>query len=344
LRIVDQARQLRAVLGMVREIGGSLNSGYVLAAITNGAMAISGASRAVVWLQDGTNIDSLARVWDSAPAKPSHADETDETEGNDAHVQTAAKFGRTTEGRANDGTADRLAVPLIVGAQVIGVLELVLPSDESLSEEMVEVVETLSIHAATAIEATRLHEGTTHASEHDALTGLANRRRLETDLAAECNRSLRYGNDLSFIMLDLDHFKRLNDTYGHQRGDEALQGCALVILETLRATDTAYRYGGEELAVIARETNLDGATQLAERIRAAIEHRYPGSNGAIRLSASFGVASLPDHAATPEGLIACADDALYVAKGAGRNQVAQAVATAPDVIRSPAVALVPPPK
>jgi diguanylate cyclase (GGDEF)-like protein len=347
LRIGDQARQLRAVLGMVREIGGSLNSGYVMAAITDGAMAISGASRAVVWLQDGTNPDSLARVWDSLAARTSRAgapDEADATDGNDAHVQTAAKFGRTTEGRANDGTADRLAVPLIVGAQVIGVLELILPGGKPLSDELVDVVETLSIHAATAIEATRLHEGTTHASEHDALTGLANRRRLETDLASECNRSLRYGNNLSFVMLDLDHFKRLNDTYGHQRGDEALQGCALVILETLRTTDTAYRYGGEELAVIARETNLEGVTQLAERIRAAIERRYPGSNGAIRLTASFGVASLPDHAATPEGLIACADDALYVAKAAGRNQVAQAVATAPDAVRPPNVALVPPPK
>jgi diguanylate cyclase (GGDEF)-like protein len=332
LRIVDQARQLRAVLGMVREIGGSLNSGYVLAAITNGAMAISGASRAVVWLQDGTNTDSLARVWDSAPGKPSHAGRTeaDEAGGNDAHVQTAAKFGRTTEGRANDGTADRLAVPLIVGAQVIGVLELILPSDAPLSNELVDVVETLSIHAATAIEATRLHEGTTHASEHDALTGLANRRRLEIDLAAECDRSLRYGNDLSFIMLDLDHFKRLNDTYGHQRGDEALQGSARAIVETLRTTDSAYRYGGEELAVIARETNLEGATQLAERIRVSIEHRYPGTGNAIELTASFGVAALPDHAATPEGLIACADAALYAAKEGGRNQVVQAVNTAPD--------------
>ena len=298
-RIVDQTRQLRAVLGMVREIGGSLNSGYVLAAITDGALAISGADRAVVWLQEGVNGESLARVWESESGNRVNAD-TDAGV-SDAHVLTAAKFGRTTAGRANEGTADRLAVPLIVGAQVIGVLELVLNSVEPMTEEMVEVVETLSIHAATAIEASRLHEGTTHASEHDALTGLANRRRLETDLAAECNRSLRYGNDLSFIMLDLDHFKRLNDTYGHQRGDEALQGCARAILETLRTTDTAYRYGGEELAVMARETNLEGAMQLAERIRTSIAQRYPGTGNAIRLTASFGVAALPDHAATPEG-------------------------------------------
>jgi diguanylate cyclase (GGDEF)-like protein len=328
-RIVDQTRQLRAVLGMVREIGGSLNSGYVMAAITDGARAISGADRAIVWLQDGST-ESLGRVWDSAPGSRGGAEADAQT--SDAHVLTAAKFGRTTAGRANEGTANRVAVPLIVGAQVIGVLELVLKSTEPLSDEVVDVVETLSIHAATAIEATRLHEGTTHASEHDALTGLANRRRLETDLAAECNRSLRYGNHLSFIMLDLDHFKRLNDTYGHQRGDEALQSCAQVILETLRATDTAYRYGGEEIAVIARETNLDGGVQLAERIRTAIEQRYPGSNGGITLTASFGVAALPDHAASPEGLIACADTALYAAKATGRNRVVQAVEGAPDTL------------
>jgi diguanylate cyclase (GGDEF)-like protein len=339
-RIVDQTRQLRAVLGMVREIGGSLNSGYVMAAITDGALAISGAARAIVWVQDG-GTESLGRVWDSAPGTRVTAEA--DAEVSDAHVLTAAKFGRTTAGRANDGTADRVAVPLIVGAQVIGVLELVLTSTEPLSDEVIDVVETLSIHAATAIEATRLHEGTTHASEHDALTGLANRRRLEADLAAECNRSLRYGNDLSFIMLDLDHFKRLNDTYGHQRGDEALQGCAAVIIETLRATDTAYRYGGEELSVIARETNLDGAVLLAERIRAAIEHRYPGSNGAIRLTASFGVAALPDHAASPEGLISCADNALYAAKKGGRNQVVQAAAPAPDTVRPARATLEPHP-
>jgi diguanylate cyclase (GGDEF)-like protein len=335
-RIVDQTRQLRAVLGMVREIGGSLNSGYVMAAITDGALAISGADRAIVWVQhDGAA--SLAPVWDSAPASRT-AVETD-TETSDTHVLTAAKFGRTTPGRANEGTANRLAVPLIVGAQVIGVLELVLKGTEPLSDEVVDVVETLSIHAATAIEATRLHEGTTHASEHDALTGLANRRRLEADLADECNRSLRYGNHLSFIMLDLDHFKRLNDSYGHQRGDEALQGCAQVILDTLRATDTAYRYGGEELAVIARETNIDGGVQLAERIRAAIEHRYPGNGGGITLTASLGVAALPDHAASPEGLIACADLALYAAKESGRNRVVQAPENAPDVPRPPLVPL-----
>lgn len=317
-RISDKAHQLRAVLSMVREIGGSLNSGYVLAAITDGVLSISGAERATVWLTDDQNGGPLDRAWDSDPLQHLNAG-SDLV--NHSHVSTAAKFGRTTLGHAGDGTANRIAVPLIVGARVIGVLELVLFTDRPMSDEQVEVVETLSIHAATAIEATRLHEGTARASEHDALTGLANRRRLEADLAEECDRSLRYGNPLAFVMLDLDHFKRLNDTHGHQQGDEALQACAQEITAALRASDTAYRYGGEELAIIARETTLDGGLQLAERLRAAIESRYPGAGGALRVTASFGVAAMPEHAASPRALIAAADAALYAAKTAGRNRV-----------------------
>jgi PleD family two-component response regulator len=127
---------------------------------------------------------------------------------------------------------------------VVGVLELVRTDLHQLSDDQIEVLETLSIHAGAAIEAARLHQTTSHASEHDALTRLANRRRLESDLTLECDRSLRYGGPVSLLMLDLDHFKRLNDTYGHSRGDEVLQGVADTITGTLRSTDTAYRYGG----------------------------------------------------------------------------------------------------
>jgi diguanylate cyclase (GGDEF)-like protein len=220
-----------------------------------------------------------------------------------------------------------MAVPLIIGARVIGVLELHLSDAGQMSDEQIEVLETLSVHAAAAIEAARLHATTTHASEHDPLTRLANRRRLESDLALECERSLRYGRPTALVMIDLDHFKRINDSYGHTRGDEILQGVAESIREQLRATDTAYRYGGEELVVLARDSDSAAAATLAERIREVIERRFagPGEGG---VTASFGIAAVPEHAATPRALLAAADGALYISKEAGRNRIT----TAADVL------------
>jgi diguanylate cyclase (GGDEF)-like protein len=124
-------------------------------------------------------------------------------------------------------------------------------------------------------------------------------------------------------MLDLDHFKRLNDTHGHAKGDEVLQGVAETILGTLRSTDSAYRYGGEELVILARESDVDGALELAERVRSAIERRFAGS-GEGNVTASLGVAGIPENAVSAKALVAAADAALYAAKAEGRNRVCAA--------------------
>lgn len=116
-------------------------------------------------------------------------------------------------------------------------------------------------------------------------------------------------------MLDLDHFKRLNDTPRPPAGRRGTASLRAGDHGDAAASDAAYRFGGEELAIIARETTL------AERLRAAIESRYPGAGGALRVTASFGVAAMPDHAASPCGLIAAAGAALFGAKTAGRNRV-----------------------
>jgi diguanylate cyclase (GGDEF)-like protein len=340
--IHEQAARLRTILRMVKEIGGSLNLTYVLQSVVDGVKTVTGADRVVVWLLQEHEA-SLLPVRDSdftprimtpgsgpgegpADAAAAAADSRGPVEVGTGVVGRAAKYGRTTVGNERDGDgAGHLAVPLIIGARVVGVLELVRTDLHQLSDDQIEVLETLSIHAGAAIEAARLHQTTSHASEHDALTRLANRRRLESDLTLECDRSLRYGGPVSLLMLDLDHFKRLNDTYGHSRGDEVLQGVADTITGTLRSTDTAYRYGGEELVILARETPLTGALELAERIRGAIERRYAGP-GETGVTASIGVAALPDDAASPNALVKAADRALYTAKNDGRNQVCMAAA------------------
>jgi len=153
------------------------------------------------------------------------------------------------------------------------------------------------------------------------LTGLANRRRLDHDLGVECDRSGRYGRPLALIMFDVDHFKRFNDSHGHQRGDELLQELAATAAATIRTTDTAYRYGGEEFAVLARETDADQAVVLAERLRGRIEEHFAAEGGVAPITSSFGIGLVDAERPAPDDVIARADAALYRAKADGRNCV-----------------------
>jgi diguanylate cyclase (GGDEF)-like protein len=162
----------------------------------------------------------------------------------------------------------------------------------------------------------------------DELTGLANRRALEEMLANEVTRALRHGRPLSILMADVDHFKAINDTYGHRAGDEVLRELARLLAEKLRSIDKAARYGGEELFVMMPETSLPEAQRVAERVRSAVaEHTFvvdPEDDEPpipLRLTASLGVAGLPDSAESLEGLVEIADRALYDAKHQGRNRV-----------------------
>jgi diguanylate cyclase (GGDEF)-like protein len=162
----------------------------------------------------------------------------------------------------------------------------------------------------------------------DELTGLANRRALEQMLADEVTRAQRHGRPLSILMADVDHFKSINDTYGHRAGDEVLRELARLLSEKLRSIDKAARYGGEELFVMMPETSLAEARQVAERVRSAVaEHTFvvdPEDDEPpipLRLTASLGVAGLPDSAKSLDALVENADRALYAAKHRGRNLV-----------------------
>jgi diguanylate cyclase (GGDEF)-like protein len=175
--------------------------------------------------------------------------------------------------------------------------------------------------AAAATESARVHQEAVERSHIDGLTRLLNRHRLDDDLADECRRSARYGRPLSVIMMDVDHFKTFNDAHGHPAGDIVLQSVAEVLRLNVRATDSAYRYGGEEFTVLLRETDEVGAGMLAERLRAALE-RTLGQG----VTASFGVAQYGESRALPGPLVEAADRALYRAKHAGRNRVVVASA------------------
>ncbi|MDQ6829324.1 MAG: GGDEF domain-containing protein, partial [Gemmatimonadota bacterium] len=159
----------------------------------------------------------------------------------------------------------------------------------------------------------------------DPLTQLLNRRALMERLGAEFDRSARYGLSLTALMFDLDHFKLVNDTYGHLVGDEALRGVATVLSRELRVVDLVARYGGEEFVVVLPETPLDGAVAFGDRVRLKIAERplAGGEEGGwLTITVSCGVASFPGlNIGSPDELIAAADEALYRAKAQGRNRV-----------------------
>jgi diguanylate cyclase (GGDEF)-like protein len=187
---------------------------------------------------------------------------------------------------------------------------------------------------SSSIENIALHELVSEQAVTDELTGLSNNRRFRELISKEAARAERFGHELSLIMLDIDDFKQINDTYGHLQGDEVLRMVGRVLHLESRGVDEPARYGGEEFAVALPETGLDGALELAERIRVRIEvedvSRGDGA-AAVRVTASVGVASMPGSADGGEALIAAADAALYEAKRAGKNRV---VAGAPAAGRS----------
>src|SRR5882724_4806461 len=179
-------------------------------------------------------------------------------------------------------------------------------------------------------EAALLREKLREQAMHDKLTGLYNRHYVEEWFGLELRRAQRHGRPIAAIMLDVDHFKRFNDSFGHEAGDLVLRELAGALKRTTRGSDVASRYGGEEFLVLLPECPFDAALRRAERMReevAKLELRYDGRPlGPI--SVSLGVAAFPDHAKESAELLRHADEALYEAKGAGRNRVVAYSATA----------------
>jgi diguanylate cyclase (GGDEF)-like protein len=159
-------------------------------------------------------------------------------------------------------------------------------------------------------------------SRTDSLTQLNNRGYWEDAASQEFRRLQRTRADASLVMFDIDHFKRINDSYGHPTGDEAIRSVARVLRETIRATDIAGRYGGEEFGIVLVETDADGAMVLTERLRSAIEAMtVVHEDYKVQFTISIGFAQWDSELVSHEQWIDCADQALYEAKESGRNQV-----------------------
>jgi diguanylate cyclase (GGDEF)-like protein len=220
-------------------------------------------------------------------------------------------------------TGDILAVPLRSMGTVIGVLALYDRNDGRPFDAADEdALGTLAGQASIAIDNVQLHQEAQRLSTTDALTGLWNFRYLSMSLAREIERSTRFDRPLAVLMLDLDHFKSVNDTHGHPRGDTVLRELAHRVQEQIREVDTFARYGGEEFVVVLPETTVEGAAQLAERICVAV-HREPFRHDGeepLDVTVSIGGAAFPEHGSSPATLMRAADKALYVAKAEGRDR------------------------
>lgn len=213
-------------------------------------------------------------------------------------------------------------LPLKVGDRVLGAMIFDSPPREQITPRQQALYLAFASHAAVAIENARLHEEAQRLAITDGLTGVYNHRYFYHVLETEMARVERYGGRVSLIMLDIDNFKRYNDTYGHLAGDRLLQEIAHLLIEATREADIVARYGGEEFAVILPETDKAGTVATAERIRTAVEHHtWPDQANGEGVTISAGVATHPPDAATAEELIRAADTALYEAKQRGKNRV-----------------------
>src|SRR4051812_14698584 len=209
---------------------------------------------------------------------------------------------------------------------VLGLVSVARRGD-AFSESERELFGYLAAQAAVSIENVGLHETVQRQAVTDELTGLYNHRRFQEAMEDESERARRFGQDMGLVMLDIDDFKRVNDNYGHQQGDLVLREVARILRESSREIDAPARYGGEELAVVLPGTDLQGAYNLAERVRAgieALELPVPNGRGMLRVTASLGVASMVRGQGTPRDLLARADAALYEAKRSGKNKVMRA--------------------
>ncbi len=233
------------------------------------------------------------------------------------------------EQRGSVGSFAMLLLPLVAGNQVMGVVQLERDAPGAFTHRDLTRIQSLASQAAATLANVRAHQNVYSQAVTDALTGLFNRRHMQTVLADERRRAQRYGHPLSVIMLDVDGFKSYNDTYGHVQGDVLLKMMAEILQNQVRGVDRVGRFGGEEFIVVLPETPPEEAFQAAERLRLAVAHTiFPGfatdPEMVVFKTISLGVATYPDITDDTLALVTLADNALYQAKRGGRNQTVQA--------------------
>ena len=216
-----------------------------------------------------------------------------------------------------------LCVPIFSKKRPVAVLEMLNKIGKPFDRQDLRLLTHLAEQASIALERATLQEQATNLGLTDELTRMYNARYFEQALDREIRRCRRYGSMMALIFVDLDHFKTINDRYGHLMGSQCLAKVAQIMATSVRDVDILARYGGDEFVVILPETTVATAKAVAERLHAEIgSHVFLKETGAnVHISASIGIAGFPDHARTKEEIIRKADEAMYQAKDAGRNRL-----------------------
>ena len=330
-------RQSQALLSAAHNVQGHKSQDAISRAICETALQVTSASDAALirWRAD------VGRGWvqyttsgfkHKAPFPLSDNSLTSETlsEGMPLLLEDVGKMTAPTslffdkDGGWPKGTL--AIVPLKLDERVIGGIVVASDIPGALPREESQNVALLGALAATSLEMVWEMEEVSRRARTDSLTGLANRRAFDEQLEQLLAQADRFGHSVSLIVADVDHFKKVNDNWGHEAGDVVLKSLAVTLTEGKRAVDVCARFGGEELAILLPQTSLAGAVELADRLRKAVEAKPITVNGdEIRITVSCGVACYPEGVLTKEALFAAADKAMYDAKSAGRNCVKAAI-------------------
>ncbi len=228
-------------------------------------------------------------------------------------------FATGEEQHLKEGIRSIIYLPLVYAGKSIGALTLGSRYPNAYRESQIKLLEQLAFQIAPLIANSQLYEQAREKARLDELTGLFNRRHFDERLKEEINRSTRYGGTFSMIMLDLDSFKAYNDVHGHPAGDSLLHEIGALIRKSIRTSDQAFRYGGDEFAAVLPQTDTDSAYHVAERIRQEVASLALTKSTGV--TASIGISSCPSDGVLPADLISAADTALYHAKYSGGNRV-----------------------
>jgi diguanylate cyclase (GGDEF)-like protein len=327
-------RRVAALLNGLRGIPGALELAPLARELCNTAMSVTEASGALVGIWDGQRGEVLAVC--GADGGP-HAGDSFELPASELALAIRADtilirdaqrwtLGRTCVAHAEERWVARpralAALPLQGAGGAIGVLAVWSSRARSLDPAALELLHLMSPYAALHLEHAHAFGRLRETAERDPLTHLRNRRAFDEILAGEVIRYERYGRPLALMVVDIDHFKSINDSFGHEAGDEVLRRIARLLAARVRDADTAARMGGEEFVVLLPETSLTAAAEVAERMRAAVsELQIEWRNSPVPVHVSIGVSAAPERVGHPHQLINSADSALYRAKASGRDRV-----------------------
>jgi diguanylate cyclase (GGDEF)-like protein len=331
----DELRRSLARLGQT--LSSSLDLNRTLAVVVETAMQTLRADRAALFMLTPER-DALYTKIGRGVTSPAQLRLGEGIAGEVAHSGKALRVpgdAAVPEAAAGEPVGTHLlVVPLVGRGRVIGVLELIRDDQNSpFTENDLETMRSFAAQISVAIENVMLHQEAQRLSVTDPLTGLWNFRYFQMQSERELETSARFDRPTSLVIIDIDHFKAVNDRYGHQVGDEVLVEFAERLRQATRAPDVVARYGGEEFAVLLPGTDYEGAFATAERIRTtvgstAIAVSRAADTSSLLVTCSVGIATYPAHGRTVANLLRSADAAMYVAKTRGRNRVVGADDTA----------------